>query len=127
MDGAGPNPDEESIGDLVGRLIEDGRDYAKAELDHYKAIAQHRAGRARAAAILLGIGAYLGLLIGVALVVGAVASLARLMDPALAGLVVAVVLAIPAALLIRAGARGMAALGGDEDEKEAIRRGEDGR
>ena len=124
MDGAGPNPDEESIGDLVGRLIEDGRDYAKAELDHYRAIAAHRAGRARTAAILLGTGAYLGLLIGVALAMGAVLSLSRLMDPALAGLVVAVVFAIPAALLIRAGAKGMAALRGDEDEKKAIRRGE---
>jgi hypothetical protein len=124
LDGAGPDKDEESIGDLVGRLVEDGRDYAKAELNHYKAIAAHRAGRARSAAILLGIGAYLGLLIGVALVVGAVAGLARLMDPVLAGLAVALVLAIPAALLIRAGARGMAALGGDEDERRAIRRGE---
>lgn len=124
MDGAEADNNEESIGDLVGRLVEDGRDYAKAELDHYKAIAAHRAGRARAAAILLGAGAYLGLLIGVALVVGAVASLSRLIDPVLAGLVVALVLAIPAALLIRAGASGMAALGGDEDERRAIQRGE---
>ncbi|MGQ0588446.1 MAG: hypothetical protein ACT4N8_02785 [Sphingosinicella sp.] len=54
---------------------------------------------------------------------GVVAGLSRLMDPVLAGLVVAAVLAVPAALLIRAGAGGMAALGGDEDERRAIQCG----
>ena len=43
----GQDPHEESIGDLFGRLIEDGRTYARAEIDLYKEIARHRAGRAR--------------------------------------------------------------------------------
>jgi hypothetical protein len=50
------DPRDESIGELVSRLIEDGRAYARAELDLVKRIASHRAGKAKSGAILLGIG-----------------------------------------------------------------------
>ena len=46
MDGPAADPGEESIGDLFGRLVEDGRAYAEAELKLAKAIAEYRAQRA---------------------------------------------------------------------------------
>lgn len=124
MELPGQDPREESIGDLFGRLIEDGRAYARAEVDLLKEIARHRAGRARAGLILLAggglllIGAYLALLLGL------VHGLATLIGPLGAGLAVAAVLAGSGYLLIRYGLAGLRALAGDEEEAEAVRRGE---
>ena len=39
-----------SIGDLFGRLIDDGKSYAKAEIDVYRQVALHRAGAGERAA-----------------------------------------------------------------------------
>jgi hypothetical protein len=50
--------------------------------------------------------------------------LADLMGPVLGGLVVLAVSGLVAFLLLRYGAGKMAALGGDPDEKEALRAGE---
>lgn len=124
MAGAGPTrDDEESIGDLVGRLVADGRAYAEAELALAKAVARHRLARARTGAILVGIGVTLLLSALTALVLGLVLALAQLINPALAGLVVCLTLAVMGGLLARAGAGGLAALGGDREEREAIARG----
>ena len=49
----GESPQDESIGDLFGRLVEDGRGYAEAELELYRAIAEYRALRARRALVAL--------------------------------------------------------------------------
>ena len=60
MDAGGEDRPDESIGDLVGRLVEDGRSYAEAELALIKAIAQYRAQRAgRALAMLAAAGYFL--------------------------------------------------------------------
>lgn len=121
----GPAEETESIGDLVGRLVEDGRDYASAELELFKAIARHRLARARTGAILVAIGITLLVSAVTAVVLGLVMALAQLINPALAGLAVALVLAAIGALLARFGAAGLAALGGDEEERAALARPED--
>lgn len=125
MDSPPGDPREESIPDLIGRLVEDGRAYARAEVDLLKQIARHRAGRARNGLILLGAGAVLLLSSLTALILGLVLGLAALTGPLLAGLIIAAVLAGGGYLLIRIGLGGLRALGGEEDEREALRRGED--
>lgn len=122
-DGRPTGPDE-TVGDLVGRLLEDGRDYAKAELALVKAVARHRVARAKTGAILAGVGITLLLSSLTALVLGSVLGLATLMHPALAGLIVFLILAVIGGLLARAGVSGLAALGGDEDEQAALAQGE---
>ncbi len=118
---AGP---DEAIGDLVGRLVEDGRDYAAAELALLKEIARHRAARAKTGAILAGAGATLLLSALTALVVGFVLALSELMNPALAGLLVALVLAVIGGILAKIGAGGLASLAGDEEERKALAQAE---
>jgi 4-hydroxybenzoate polyprenyltransferase len=118
------DPREESIGELVSRLVEDGRAYARAELDLVKRIARHRANRAKSGATLLGIGVTLLLCSLTALVLALVLGLATLIGPFGAGMVVFLVLAIAGGLLARSGAKGLAALGGDEEEKAALGRAE---
>ena len=124
MDSPGQDPRDESIGDLFGRLIEDGRAYARAEVDLVKEIARHRAGRARTGLILVGAGAVLLLSSLTALILGLVLGLAALIGPVLAGLAIAAALAGIGYVLIRFGISGLRALGGGEDEAEAVRRGE---
>ena len=124
MHGPEQDPREESIGDLVGRLVEDGREYAKAEIGLYKEIARYRAGRARNGLILLSAGAVLGLSALTALIFGFVLGLSSLIGPVLAGIAVALVLAGSGYVLVRVGIGGLGALSGDEEEKQAIARGE---
>ncbi len=124
MDAPVHDPREDSIGDLVSRLIEDGRTYARAEVDLLKQIARHRAGRARTGLILLVAGAVLGLSSLTALVLGLVLGLAALTGPLLAGIIVAAALAGIGYGLVRFGLKGLRALGGDEEEKRAVVRGE---
>lgn len=118
------DPRDESIGELVSRLVEDGRAYARAELDLVKRIARHRAGRAKSGAILLGIGVTSLLCALTALVLALVLGLATLIGPFGAGMAVFAVLAGIGGLLAYAGVNGLAALGGDEAEKEALAKAE---
>ena len=124
MHGPAQDPRDDSIGDLVGRLVEDGREYARAEIGLYKQIARYRAGRARNGLILLAAGAVLGLSALTALILGFVLGLASLIGPVLAGIAVALVLAGAGYFLVRIGIGGLGALSGDEEEKQAIARGE---
>jgi putative superfamily III holin-X len=124
LDGPAGDPREESIGDLFGRLVDDGRAYAKAEIDLYRQIALHRAGRARAGLIALAAGAVLLLSSLTALILGLVLGLAEWIGPWLAGLAIAGLLALTGALSIRFGIAGLKALKGDEAEREALTRGE---
>ena len=123
MDVPTQDPREDSIADLVTRLIEDGRTYAQAEIDLMKQIARHRAARARTGLILLVAGAVLGLTALTALVVGLVMALATLVGPLAAGLIVAAALAGTGYLLVRYGLAGLSALSGDEEERRAIANG----
>jgi hypothetical protein len=118
------DPRDETIGGLVHRLMEDGRAYARAELNLVKRIARHRAGKAKSGAMLLGIGITLLLCSLTALILALVLGLATLIGPFGAGMAVFLVLALAGALLARSGAKGLAALGGDEDEKAALARAE---
>ncbi|WP_166038702.1 phage holin family protein [Sphingosinicella sp. YJ22] len=117
-------PGDESIGELFSRLVEDGRAYARAELDLVRQIARHRAAKAKTGAILLGVGITLLLCSLTALVLALVLGLATLIGPFGAGMAVFLVLAAAGGLLARAGAKGLAALGGDEEEKAALAKAE---
>jgi hypothetical protein len=74
--------------------------------------------------MLLGIGITLLLCSLTALILALVLGLATLIGPFGAGMAVFLVLALAGALLARSGAKGLAALGGDEDEKAALARAE---
>ena len=124
MDAPAQDPRDDSIGDLFGRLIEDGRTYAKAEVDLLKQIARHRVERARTGLILLVGGGVLLLSSLTALIFGLVLGLAVLTGPLLAGIIIAAMLAGTGYLLVRFGLTGLRALGGGEEEKAAIVRGE---
>ena len=124
MDAPVRDPREESVGDLIGRLIEDGRTYARAEIDLLKEIARHRAERARTGLILLVGGGVLLLSSLTALIFGLVLGLAALTGPLLAGIIIAALLAGGGYLLVRVGLKGLRALSGDEEERQAVARGE---
>ena len=124
MDAPAQDPRDDSIGDLFGRLIEDGRTYARAELDLVRQIARHRAARARTGMILLAAGGVLLLSSLTALILGLVLGLAVLVGPLLSGIIIATLFAGIGYGLIRFGLTGLRALGGDEEERAAIARGE---
>jgi hypothetical protein len=123
LDAPGADPREESIGELVGRLVEDGRSYAEAELKLVRAIAEYRAQRAGRALALLAGGVLLALSAATALVIGAVLGLARFMSPFFAGLLVAALLAGGGYALAMAGLKAIKGLGRDPAEQAAIDRG----
>ena len=123
MDAPSGEPREESIGDLFGRLVEDGRAYAEAELELVKAIARYRAERAGRALAALGIGAVLLLSAITALVIGLVMGLSQYMSPFFAGLIVAALLAGGGWLLVNRGLAGMKGLGRDQAEQQALDKG----
>jgi hypothetical protein len=115
---------EASLGDLFGRLADDGRAFVRAEADLYKKIALRRADKAKygLAALVAGV-----LLIEAALIVlfvGLALALALHVGPVLGGLIVAGVAGLGGYLLIRWGAGKMAALSGDQEEKKALAAGE---
>lgn len=118
-----PIEDDETIGDLVGRLVEDGRDYAKAEFNLYRAIVEYRALRARRAVVMLAIGWFLLIAAMSALTIGAMIALSLKIGPLLAGLAVFVPLALAGYALAHYGWAGMRGLGRDAPEAAAIERG----
>ena len=118
-------PEDESIGALLGRLADDGRAYVKAEVAVYKQIAARRAARARNGLIALAIGAVLIFSSFTALLLGLVLWLATLIGPLLAGLVVMAFLIIVGLVLVKIGIGGFKALGGDEEERAVLSRGDD--
>lgn len=125
MDAAGPEQqgDDESIGDLVGRLVADGRAYAEAEFELYRAIAEHRAERGRKAVVMLAIGWFLLIAAMSALTIGAMIALALTIGPLLAGVAVGAPMALLGYLLARRGWAGIRGLGRDEAERAAVARG----
>jgi hypothetical protein len=123
LDGPAGDPREESIGDLVGRLVEDGRSYAEAELELIKAIAEYRALRARRALVALAAGWFLLVSSMTALVIGAVTGLSQHMSPFFSGLLVGVPMATGGYALVSYGWRGIKGLGRDKAEQQAIDKG----
>lgn len=121
MADGGPGSDGESIGELVRRLIEDARAYAEAEFALLKAIAEHRAVRARKAAVTLAIGWFCMFAAMTALVITALVRLSFAVGPLLAGLIVGVPLAGLGYYLARRGWSEVKQLTADPEERAALR------
>ena len=124
MDARVQHPTDPSIKDLFGQLVDDGRGLVRAEVNLYKQLALYRASKAKigiAALVAGGLLAYAGL---IAMMVGLVLGLSPIVGPVLGGLIVLAVTGIIAFLLFRFGAKKMAALSGDPDEKAALAAGE---
>ena len=115
---------ESSIGELFGRLADDARGFARAEIGLYRTIAKRRAGKAAGGVAALVVAFLLVNAALIALLVSFVIGLALHIGPVLAGLAVFVVVAIVAGLLARWGAGKMQALSGDAEETAALAAGE---
>ncbi len=95
----GPPPPERPIGELVHELIEEGKGYARAEIDLLKAIAAAKGQALALPAGLFGVAFILALAGVTALAVGVVMALATYIGPLAAGFVgMLVFLAIAAGL-----------------------------
>ena len=124
MHGPVDTPQEDSIADLVGRLVDEGREVARAEVNLYKQIALRRSARAKSGLVLLVAAGLLAWFAGLALTFGLVLALATLIGPLAAGLALALVMGVAAWFLLQKGLAGMKALSGDEEERSALQRGE---
>jgi hypothetical protein len=118
------NPQEEGIADLVGRLIDEGREVARTEVNLYKQIALRRSAKAKSGLILVVAAGLIALLAGIGLVVGLIMALATLIGPLAATLAIVLLMGIAAFFLLKKGLAGLAALSGDEEERSALERGE---
>jgi hypothetical protein len=124
LDSPVENPQDESIADLVGKLIDEGREVARAEVALYKQIALRRSACAKSGLVALVAAGLLGWFAGLALVLGLVLGLATLVGPLAGGAIVATILGLAAYLLLRKGLAGLKALSGDDEERAALERGE---
>lgn len=82
-----PAGEERPIGELVHQLIEDGKAYARAEVDLVKAIASAKASALAVPAGLLVAALFIGMAALNALAFGVVLALAKFVGPLLAGLI----------------------------------------
>lgn len=90
---------EEGIGTLFGRLAEDGKEYARAEIAYYRALANDRIDPLKSG-LIFAVGALVIAWSAVtALLVGLILTLATLLGPGLATLVVVLVALAAAGLL----------------------------
>jgi hypothetical protein len=111
---------ERPIGELFGRLGEDGRAFVQAELGLVKAIARHRIGAAKNGAIAVLVAILLVNAALITLVVSIALALAPHVGPLLAGIITFVGTALLAGLLAWWGAGRLGALGGDAEERAAL-------
>jgi hypothetical protein len=80
--------EQEGIGTLLGRLIEDGKGFARAEIGYYRTLALAKLAEAKTG-VVLGAGALaIALAALTALLVGLILTLATLVGPGLATLIV---------------------------------------
>lgn len=94
-----PGPPERPVGELVHELIEDGKAYARAEIDLYKTIAAAK-GKALALPVGLFVAAFLvGMAALTALAVGVVMALTTLIGPLAGGFVGMLIFVVIAGLL----------------------------
>jgi hypothetical protein len=124
LDAQTSRPSEPTIGELFGRLADEGKAFARAEANLYRAIAVRRVGLARNGAIALVAALFLVNAALVALLVGLALQIAKWTGPALGGLILFVVVAILGFVLVRYGAGKLGALAGDADERAALAAGE---
>ena len=90
---AAPGDNDRPVGELVHELIEDGKAYARAELEVVKAIATTKANALKVPAILFGIAILLAVAAITALAVGVAMGLATLIGPLAGGVVAFLVFA----------------------------------
>ncbi len=83
-----PETQEESIGALIGRLVEDGKGFARAEIGYYRTLATSKLGEAKGGLIFGAAALVIALSAVTALLVGLILSLATLVGPGLATLIV---------------------------------------
>jgi len=115
---------DESIGVLFRRLLDEGGDLVRAEINLGRQIAIHRFEKAKGGAIACMAGTMLGLAALIVLLVMIALALAPRTGPLAAGLIVAGVTALIAIVLIRYGSGRLARVMDDEDERKAPRRGD---
>jgi hypothetical protein len=115
---------EESIGGLFRRLLDEGSALVRAEANLYQQIALARLEKAKAGAIACASGILLAFAALVVLLVMAALALAVRIGPLAAGLIVAGLALLLALGLFRYGAGRLTALGGDDEERRALDRGE---
>lgn len=115
---------EASIGELFGRLVEDGRAVARTEAALYRQIAAYRFAKAKSGIAALVVAALLLNAALVVLLVGVALGLAAKVGPLGGSLVVVAAVAIIAFFLVRYGASKVKALSGDPEEKAALAAGE---
>ena len=84
---AGLDRDEAPIGELFGRLVEQGKGFARAEAGLAKAIATAKAEELKLPAILLGVALLFGIAGAVTLCITIALALATLIGPLAAGLI----------------------------------------
>jgi hypothetical protein len=99
----GPPPPERPVGELVHELIENGKAYARAEIDLAKAIAAAKGKALAIPAALFGIAFISALAAIVALAVGVVIALETFIGPLAAGFVGLLIFAVIAGLFGWAG------------------------
>lgn len=90
---------DDSIGDLLGQLVDDAETFVKAEIKLYRAEALHQLAGYRKYFVFAAIGAVLGLCAIILLLMAAVFALAPFIGPAAAALLVAVLAIAVTALL----------------------------
>jgi hypothetical protein len=112
-------PQEDGIGDLVHRLVEDGKAYARAEVDLYKTIGTEKVRSLKTPVILLVTAVLLAHAAFLALVATLFVALALVMNDALAGLVTVLILGALAGIT---GYLGVKRLGGDADKTKGNRK-----
>lgn len=101
-----PVLEDAGIGALIGQLTEDAKDYARAEAEYYKALAQLKLAEVKGAAIAAVLALAVALAAAIGLVVGTILTLATLVGPGWATLIVVGVSLVLAGLLGLAAARG---------------------
>ena len=104
----------EGIGTLVSRLIDDGREVVRAEVELGKTVAMSRFGKAKLGLIMTAAGALLVPSAVTTLLVGCLLGLRPIVGPFAAGLIVSLVTLAVAGLLAKLGiARMSSAISGD--------------
>lgn len=96
-----PLAENATLSDLFGRARDEGKAWAQAEVALYRAIATEKAKAWQTPLILFVAALFLGHAAMLVLVATIFVTLAQLMNPALAGLVAALILSGAAAILIK--------------------------
>ncbi len=114
--------DQRPLADLFGRVLDDGKAYAKAEFDLARVKAEEAAADYRRAAILAGIGGAFAVASIICLCLTLVLAFAKFLGPLVGGVVATLFVAAISGILIYIALRDVKAtnarLTGDEDDDD---------